>query len=247
MIKEKIYTGNLNITESKVFVDTEINYRAIEINYIGTLAIESLLPSNYLVTKGSSKVIILNFSNDVTIESDLFKYMGQCLITEASIYKKDKTKHKLLIARTALQLWNTLRKQDRSDGTKTYDYDYLTRNWEDMKFEGRSNDIKKLVTKNIYDKEANTNTLKQETIEKPSNVAQNDIISNKLTGLYTKGQEYKKVSNNEYYSGNYYININTKKIYTESGELLIAIKDIKQIKKGKKVTGYGSRTSSDNY
>ena len=242
--KEKSYTGNLNITESKVFIDTDIDYAAIEINYIGTLAIKSLLPNNFLVSKGSSKVIILKFSNDNTIQSDLFKYMGQCLITKASIYKKDKTKHKLVINKSSLQLWNALRKQDRADGEKSYDYDTLTRNWEDIKFEGRNNDIRKITYKNIYDKDANTNTLKKEIIKKPLNIAQKDRLSNKLTGLNTKGQEYKKALNNENYAGGYYVSLSTNKIYTDNDELLKPIKDIKQIRKGKQ---YGTRTSSNNY
>ena len=49
MNREKKYTGNLNIGKKNVSIDTDINYQAIEIEYIGTINISSLLPNNYIV------------------------------------------------------------------------------------------------------------------------------------------------------------------------------------------------------
>ena len=60
-------------------------------------------------------------------------------------------------------------------------------------------------------------------------MAQKDRLNSKLTGFNTKGQEYKKVSNNQKYSGAYYVDLNTNKLYTDNDELLTPIKDIKQI------------------
>ena len=37
---EKQYTGTLNVLVDKVSIDTRINYRAIEILYIGTMKIK---------------------------------------------------------------------------------------------------------------------------------------------------------------------------------------------------------------
>ena len=61
MLKEKIYTGRINITESKVFIDTDINYNAIEIDYIGNLSITSLLPDYFMISKGNNKIVIVKF------------------------------------------------------------------------------------------------------------------------------------------------------------------------------------------
>ena len=64
MNKEKKYTGNLNIGKKNVSIDTDINYQAIEIKYAGTMNVSSLLPNNYILEKGSNKIIIVKMIKD---------------------------------------------------------------------------------------------------------------------------------------------------------------------------------------
>ena len=234
MIKDKIYTGNLNITENKVFIDTTINYNAIEIDYIGNLAINVLLPDYFMVSKGANKVIIIKFQKNETISSDLFEYTGQCLITKAFMCSDYNKKHNLLVNKPSLELWNTI----------SSNWEDLTNNWEDIDFEGRNDDIKTLDIKSNYDESTRSYTIKREHIDKPVNIAKKDTLQARLSGLTTNGLEYKKATNNETYSGSYYVNLITKEIFTESDELLIPIKSTKKIKKG---LSYGTRTPSDNY
>ena len=241
MNKTKKHTGNLNISETQVSVDTNINYVGIEITFIGRMAIESVLPSYYLVQKGNNKIVILKFLNNDEIHNDLFNYFGQCLISRATIVDKDNVKHNLYINKLALELWNTLYDVDVTAGN---DWDSLTRNWEDIDFEGRNDDVKKLTIIKDYDKETKSISITRQYSKKPVNIAKKDRNSARLTDLYTKGQEYKKVSNNTDYSGKYYIDLTTKQIYTDSGELLTTIKDIKKIIKG---ISHGTKLSSSNY
>ena len=65
---EKQYTGTLNVLVDKVSIDTRINYRAIEILYIGTMKIKSLLSDDYLVRAGNGKIIILKFIKNIMEE-----------------------------------------------------------------------------------------------------------------------------------------------------------------------------------
>ena len=234
MLKEKIYTGRINITESKVFIDTDINYSAIEINYIGNLAITSLLPEYFMMSKGNNKILIVKFQKNDIITSDLFEYTGQCLITKSYIYSNYEEKHSLIINKPSLELWNTL----------ASNWEDLTNNWEDIDFEGRNDDIKSLNIKNIYDESTNSYTTEREYITKPSNIAKKSRYSGRLSGLTTNGLEYKKATNNEAYTGSYYVNLITKEVFTDGGDLLIPIKSTDKIRKG---ISYGTRASSDNY
>ena len=241
MNKDKQYIGNLNISETSVEVDTDINYVGIEIEFIGRMSIESLLPSYYLVSKGKNKIIILKFLKNEIIQNELFNYTGQCLISKAILIDNKNVKHTLYLNKPSLQLWNTLYDSETADG---YDWATLTRNWEDIDFEGRNDDIKSLNLVKDYDKETKTLSITREYIKKPTRIAKKDTLNTRLTDLYTNGQEYKKVSNNEDYSGKYYVDLNTKKVYTESEELLKAKKDITKIRKG---MSYGTKLSSSNY
>ena len=49
MIKNKNNIGRINITETNVSIDTDINYRAIELHYTKTMSIEGLMPSYFLI------------------------------------------------------------------------------------------------------------------------------------------------------------------------------------------------------
>ena len=67
MSKEKKYIGNLNIGKKNISIDADINYQAIEIKYAGTMNVSSLLPNNYILEKGSNKIIIVKMIKDDNI------------------------------------------------------------------------------------------------------------------------------------------------------------------------------------
>ena len=58
MIKNKNNIGRINITETNVSIDTDINYRAIELHYTKTMSIEGLMPSYFLIKKSENKILI---------------------------------------------------------------------------------------------------------------------------------------------------------------------------------------------
>ena len=235
MIKNKNNIGRINITETDVSIDTDINYRAIELHYTRTMSIEGLLPSYFLIKKGENKILIIKFQQNNHIQEELFSYIGECNITRACLVDENHILQELRINRASLDIYNLLENQDWAT---------LTRKWEDTSFEGRNNDIKKLNIKHIRDKEAKTHTIVKEPANTIQRATQKDRLNNILSGLNTKGQEYKKALNNENYAGGYYVSLSTNKIYTDNDELLKPIKDIKQIRKGKQ---YGTRTPSNNY
>ena len=68
------YKGNLNIGKEKVSIDTDINYQAIQMEYVGTINIKSLLPNNYIVSSGNNKIIIAKLTKDDNNLLDLFTY-----------------------------------------------------------------------------------------------------------------------------------------------------------------------------
>ena len=235
MIKNKNNIGRINITETNVSIDTDINYRAIELHYTKTMSIEGLMPSYFLIKKGKNKILIIKFQQNNHIQEELFAYIGECNITRAYLVNEEHILQELRINRASLDNYNLLENQDWAT---------LTRSWEDISFEGRNNDIKKLNIKHIRDKEAGTHTIVREPVNKIQRVAQKDRLNNILSGLNTKGQEYRKAANNQEYAGDYYVDLNTNELYTDNDELLKPIKDIKQIRKGKQ---YGTRTPSNNY
>lgn len=152
----KTYKGNLNIGEKIVSVDTDINYQAIEIKYVGTINITSLLPSNYIVANGNNKIIIVKMVKNETILNDLFSYRGMAMITECKLVKTDLTTHNLYVNKSALQMWSRL----------TTTWENLTDKWEDLDFDGRNNKKAYMYRKRIYDKENETFTTKKEIRKK---------------------------------------------------------------------------------
>ena len=51
--------NNLIINEKVVRIETDVFFRAMELSFVGNLYITNLLPNDYLVKKGNSKIIIL--------------------------------------------------------------------------------------------------------------------------------------------------------------------------------------------
>ena len=152
---KKNYNGNLNIGKKVVSVDTDINYQAIEIKYIGTININKLLPSNYLVQSGSNKVIIIKLTHNDEILTDLFSYRGRTLITKCIIVDKELNSYNLFVNKSNLELWNTLSRTQKSGTTDGVEQDwaYITRDWEDIDYDGVNNKYKYNHIKTTYDKE----------------------------------------------------------------------------------------------
>ena len=164
MNREKKYTGNLNIGKKNVSIDTDINYQAIEIEYIGTINISSLLPNNYIVNNGNNKIIIVKMVKDDNILNDLFSYRGMAIITKCKIVTEDLNTHNLYVNKSNLELWNTLESLDSS--ASNVDWDYLTNHWEDISFDGNNNKRNYLYKKTTFDKETNTYTTTKEIRKK---------------------------------------------------------------------------------
>ena len=161
MNKEKKYTGNLNIGKKNVSIDTDINYQAIEIKYAGTMNVSSLLPNNYILEKGSNKIIIVKMIKDDNILNDLFSYRGMAIITHCIIVDANLNKYNLYVNKSNLELWNTLM------GEKSIaDWDYLTNHWEDISFDGNNNKRNYLYKKTTFDKETKTYTTTKEIRKK---------------------------------------------------------------------------------
>ena len=97
--------NNLIIKQKSVEIDTEISYAAIEIRYRGEMYIKNNLPNNFIVRKGNNKIIILRFSKDDTIHTDLFEYSGSCNIYYAMMVDKDLNTYDLLVKKPALELY----------------------------------------------------------------------------------------------------------------------------------------------
>ena len=161
MNREKKYTGNLNIGKKNVSIDTDINYQAIEIKYAGTMNVSSLLPDNYILEKGSNKIIIVKMVKDDNILNDLFSYRGMAIITHCMIVDANLNKYNLYVNKSNLELWNTLIGEKSSA-----DWDYLTNHWEDISFDGNNNKRNYLYKKTTFDKETNTYTTTKEIRKK---------------------------------------------------------------------------------
>ena len=155
MKKEKTYNGNLNIGEKIVSVDTNHNWAAFEIDFSGKMEIESLLPDDYIVKAGRSKIVIVKLNKREESLSELFKYKGATMITRCMLVTPELESIILYINNRSLQLWNTLMKSERvgsEDGVQQ-DWAYLGENWEDIDFDGNNNKQYYTYRKTVYDKE----------------------------------------------------------------------------------------------
>ena len=168
MKTKKTYNGNLNVGRDIVSVDTDINYQGIQIDYVGTMNITSLLPNDYIVSNGNNKIIIVKMVKNDEILNDLFSYKGMAMITHCMVVKSNLQQHNLYVNKPALELWNTLQRTE-SDGSTSgtvQDWAYLTRNWEDIDFDGKNNKKPFIHRATSFDKEANTFTTTREIRKK---------------------------------------------------------------------------------
>ena len=164
MNREKKYKGNLNIGKNVVSLDTDIVYQAIQIEYVGTINIMSLLPNNYILQKGANKIIVVKMERSDTIISDLFEYRGMAMITHCMLVGPDLNKHNLYINKSNLQLWNTLQAPDSSENNM--DWAYFGESWESIDFVGNNNKKNYLHRKTTFNEETNTFTTTKEIRKK---------------------------------------------------------------------------------
>tara|TARA_Y100000593_G_C4292312_1_gene328887 strand:- start:1125 stop:1595 length:471 start_codon:yes stop_codon:yes gene_type:complete len=156
MNKSEKYIGNLNIGKQSVSLDTDINYQAIEIEYMGSMSITTLLPNNYIVSKGLKKILIVKLIKDNNVITDLFTYKGLAVITKCKLIKSDLSKYNIYINKLGLEFW------DRFNG----EWDFNTANYEDLDFDGNNNKKKFQYKKTIYDEDTNQYVTIKEIREK---------------------------------------------------------------------------------
>ena len=162
---ENIPNNKLIIDKHKVTLNSTKEFRCLEITFAGSIKIVSLLPDNYIINKGLNKIIIVNLNNigrttyNKLIEIDLFRYKGRSPITRIVFIDEYNIKSPLVIFREELELWNTLRNTNQDDFDK---WAFLTRNWEDMDFDGDNNKQYYIYRKKIYDKDTKTFTTTKE-------------------------------------------------------------------------------------
>ena len=136
MNKEKDYIGSLNIDKEMVSIDTDFVYQLIEIHYVGTINIISLLPEYYIIKKGNNKILIIKLNKGSSSLSELFKYEGYAMITRCNVLNDKLVKNNLYVNKSSLEFWNTLIKVE---GQEEPVYEYITRYWEDFEFDVNNN------------------------------------------------------------------------------------------------------------
>ena len=165
MIKEKTYTGNLNIAKKIVSVDTDIDYRCIIIHYIGQMNIKEI-NADLIINDGRNKILIMNLKNKKI--SELFGYRGMALFSRCILTDRNRMEHNLYINKSNLELWNTLHKNKEVNATDSVVqvWESLTRFWEDMDFDGNNAKKPYIHRTTSYDKETKTYTTIKEIRKK---------------------------------------------------------------------------------
>ena len=124
--------------ETATYIGT-IDFRCLEITYLGTASLVSLLSQNYIIKKSHNKIYIFNIgrvnNTEENINLDLFKYKGKALFPRAEIIDVDKNIDNIFISKAPIQIWSALYKKDDVG----IDWAYLNDKWEDIDFDGRNN------------------------------------------------------------------------------------------------------------
>ncbi len=145
MINRKPINGYIKINQYDVEIETDINYQAIEISFNGIMDIQPLIGKNYIIKKGYNKIIIAKLNYDYAIVSKIFKYRGIANINSCTLIDKDYNKYNIYVDKSILQIWNRLKgyvvkySESNPDNNVKQDWAYLTRNWEDIEFDGNNN------------------------------------------------------------------------------------------------------------
>ena len=151
-MSKKTYNGNLNISKNAVSIETDYIYQGIEIDYIGVLNIETTLPSDYIVSKGNNKIIIIKLQHNNKNIIDLFTYTGKAIISKCVLVTKELESYNLYINNTALELYDAL------EGN----WEDYTRSWQDISFDGINKKYNYQYRKANYDKDTKTYTTTKE-------------------------------------------------------------------------------------
>ncbi len=151
-MSKKTYNGNLNISKNAVSIETDYIYQGIEIDYIGVLNIETTLPSDYIVSKGNNKIIIIKLQHNNKNIIDLFTYTGKAIISKCVLVTKELESYNLYINNTALELYDAL------EGN----WEDYTRSWQDISFDGNNKKYNYQYRKANYDKDTKTYTTTKE-------------------------------------------------------------------------------------
>ena len=168
MNKEKTYNGNLNIGEKIVSIETDIVYQGLEIDFVGTMNITSLLPDTYIAKAGVNKIIVLKMESNDIILTDLFTYRGMAMITRCKLIDANLNSYNLYINKPSLMVWNALRKTVSTGltaGTQQ-DWAYFGESWESIDFDGNNNKKNYLHRKTTFNEETNTFTTTKEIRKK---------------------------------------------------------------------------------
>jgi len=156
MIREKLYTGNLNVGKKIVSIDTNIKVKTIVIEYTGELKLKKV--NNLKIIKGYNKLLIMNLEKSNL--NELFEYVGLALLTKCIVIDTNKTKQRLQINQHSLESWNALSKTIKS-GTNVeliQTWESLTRFWENIDFDGNNDKKPYIYRSTSYDLENNEYT-----------------------------------------------------------------------------------------
>ena len=166
MIKRQGHIRSLNVDESKVSIDVDINWQGIEINYVGNMNITTLLPNEYMVANGNGKILIIKmgYNDDSTL--DLFAYTGSAMITKCIIATKELTKHRININKLSLQVWNSMKGSIKGGSLSSQTYESIGEFWEKLDFDGNNKKMSYIYQKNVYDKETKSFTKTKEIRKK---------------------------------------------------------------------------------
>ena len=165
MNKEKTYTGNLNIGQNTISLETDIDYRTVVIHYVGQMNIKQI-DSDLVIKYANNKILIMNLKNKKI--SELFGYKGMALFTKCILTDTSRIKHNLYINKSNLELWNTLQKTEKvgtTDGVEQA-WESLTKYWEDIDFDGNNAKKPYIHRTTTYDKETKTYTTIKEIRKK---------------------------------------------------------------------------------
>ena len=194
-------SNTINIGKNIVEIDTNSIYKAIEIDFQGNLSISNLLPNDYLVKKGSGKLIILRLNTGNNIYSKLFRYYGSCIIYGARLVDENNKVQNLTINKNYIQTWNKI----------TSNWGNLTINYKDLSGSIRNDGYEKTI---YIDDGTNSNTKIQQKIITYPNRYKKDSNMKILGNQYTNGAKYKEKGKKTPYKGSYHVYLDTLKVMT---------------------------------
>ena len=158
LFRDKTYNGTLNIEQDKIVLDTNLDYNKIEIHYTKKMNIQSLLPGDCILEQNKlSSVITIHNKNKKNL-TDLFNYKGKAVIYKCILFRNFDLKTNIYVSRSNLELWSTLSKTEktRSSEQVIQDWASITKNWEDISFDGDNSKREYVFRKTTYDKDAKT-------------------------------------------------------------------------------------------